>query len=280
MELDGGGRSYDYLRAFVKISLNSPRNCCVLPIHEHFPTSARVSADARVAVMLDNIRGFAKTSNLKPTTTIERTLLEQAPAPAPAETRWVKGADGKWREEPVAASGGPAVPAAMRANPWEMHGQCYGHETERNGWAAPLTTYRSDAPARPGYDSMDASEYADEPEVLNAKVKHLARLVLESNCCVAYAGAGLSTAAGIDDYASRSGGSGAAEDGERLLSPMCAQPTLAHRVIAGLHRAGHLHRLLQQNHGEPPKPTPPPPSAASPLPLAPPTHGLRGGASL
>ena len=111
----------------------------------------------------------------------------------------------------------------------------------------PTRTFSSEHAARPGYDTADASEYLDEPEVLEAKIGHLAKLITQSECTVLYAGAGLSTAAGIDDYATQNKASAEAVE-EHLRSPMCAQPTISHRVIVGLHRAGHLERLVQQNH--------------------------------
>ena len=195
--------------------------------------------------MLSAIQSFDKLS-LAPTVTIERTLLDPPREPSEATTKWVKGPDGKWHEDnaPMPASSGKGV---MQARPHEMHGQCYGFEAKRSTWSAPRMTFSSEAAARPGYDTLDASEYKDEDAVLLAKVTELARLIKDAQCTVMYAGAGLSTAAGIDDYASRNRHA-AAPDGERLRSPMCAQPTLSHRVIVGMHRAGQLHRLLQQNH--------------------------------
>ena len=94
--------------------------------------------------------------------------------------------------------------------------------------------------------TVDASEYCDEADVLEAKLRHVARLMMQSRCTVVYAGAGLSTAAGIDDYATHNKAAGDAD--ARLRSPMCAQPTLSHRVLAGLYASGRLHRLVQQNH--------------------------------
>jgi len=129
----------------------------------------------------------------------------------------------------------------------EAHGQCYGFQEDRDGWELPVMVNQSNVEARPGYDSCSASEYLDTEPVLRAKVKAMAGLVASSRCTVVYAGAGLSTSAGISDYASQgvSVSKGAAEV---LRSPMCAQPTTAHRVLVGLHRAGHLHRIIQQNH--------------------------------
>jgi NAD-dependent SIR2 family protein deacetylase len=74
---------------------------------------------------------------------------------------------------------------------------------------------------------MSASEYVDTEDVLAAKVDLLARKVEASASLAVYAGAGLSTAAGIKDYASRAAGSvaigkGAADCGaseHRFLKP-------------------------------------------------------------
>ena len=159
------------------------------------------------------------------------------PADAPP-TRWVKSADG-WREAPVDDSDDSSrnAGAELQVKTHEMHGQCYGFESERNSWVAPRVTYLcDDLAARPGYDSMSATEYRDDEAVLHAKVRHVARLVRIAECAVVYAGAGLSTAAGIGDYASQTGAAGVAAGAEttasteRLKSPMCAQPTLSHRV--------------------------------------------------
>lgn len=191
------------------------------------------------------IQAFA-TSSLRPTTTVEKSLGDAfgvRQAAEPPRTCWVKTDDG-WRE--VAASDVGVVVSetrAMAGAPHELHGQCYGFEKERNSWAAPSCTFASAAAARPGYDTRDASEYQDAAEVLTAKVRQLAALVRRSRCFVVYAGAGLSTAAGIGDYATQSGGS---SKGFPSRSPLCAQPTLAHRVLVGMHRGGHLHRLIQR----------------------------------
>lgn len=42
--------------------------------------------------------------------------------------------------------------------------------------------------------------YYDPPQVLEEKVKHLAKLIRESPYTVAYTGAGVSTSAQIPDY--------------------------------------------------------------------------------
>lgn len=198
--------------------------------------------------MLSAIQGFDK-AGLKPATTIERSLQ---PVSAPSLTTWVKGADGKWYEVAAATAvseGEAGTARPMQAAVHEMHGQCYGFQKDRDGWAAPRLTFNSDVAARPGYDTLDASEYLEVPAVLRQKVAKLASLVRRAKCCVVYAGAGLSTSAGIGDYATQANSPGTGEQRETLRSPLCAQPTAAHRVLVAMHAKGLIHRLVQQNHG-------------------------------
>jgi NAD-dependent SIR2 family protein deacetylase len=87
---------------------------------------------------------------------------------------------------------------------------------------------------------------------MHAKVKAMARLIGKANRCVIFSGAGLSTAAGIGDYASSAvdSASGAPNPltGAQPASPLCAQPTLAHRVLVAMHSAKPFHRWINQNH--------------------------------
>eukprot|EP00913_Durusdinium_trenchii_P020108 g18896.t1 len=106
---------------------------------------------------------------------------------------------------------------------------------------------RTDADARPGYDAYDASEYVDSPDVLEAKVKLLAAMWRRSGAdAVVYTGAGLSTASGIGDYASRAGGSIAphrakgTSTGSRLELQPTTSPTLWKSFAA--------RNWVQQNH--------------------------------
>lgn len=163
-------------------------------------------------------------------------------------------------------------------------------------WPAPRCAVRSDREARPGYDTVDASEYLDADDVLDRKVAVLADMLRASRQLCLYSGAGLSTAAGIGDYASRAKGTlsrlwvkGAPKPNLRSL-----EPTLAHRVLASLARPENgalLKQWVQQNHdglahkvrgrlvplvagrrrrpgrargAAPPRPGPPPPRAPSP----------------
>merc|ERR1719487_113055 len=88
-----------------------------------------------------------------------------------------------------------------------------------DSWPLPKLARASADDARPGYKTMSANEYLDEPDVLKAKVKALANLIRKSKNCVAYTGAGISTASGIRDYATKATGSLAGKDGNRKMSP-------------------------------------------------------------
>jgi len=89
------------------------------------------------------------------------------------------------------------------------------------------------------------------PEVLAAKVAALAALIRTSNNFIAYTGAGISTAAGIDDYATKAKNNGSVtttEDRPKITDWKKARPTRTHRVMAALYEAGHLKHWVQQNH--------------------------------
>eukprot|EP00511_Aplanochytrium_stocchinoi_P000177 CAMPEP_0204823148 /NCGR_PEP_ID=MMETSP1346-20131115/1260_1 /ASSEMBLY_ACC=CAM_ASM_000771 /TAXON_ID=215587 /ORGANISM="Aplanochytrium stocchinoi, Strain GSBS06" /LENGTH=429 /DNA_ID=CAMNT_0051949689 /DNA_START=258 /DNA_END=1544 /DNA_ORIENTATION=+ len=109
--------------------------------------------------------------------------------------------------------------------------------------------------ARPGYDTLRADEFEDDPEVLDEKIKLLASLISRSKHCVAYTGAGISTSAGVSDYATKASRSKAGLNSEtkktNRLKPwemLKAQPTYAHRSLATLHDEGFLKGWIQQNH--------------------------------
>ena len=114
-------------------------------------------------------------------------------------------------------------------------------------WPAPRCVTRCAAKARPGYDSMDASEYMDSPRVLREKVKVLAAMLRKSGATVVYTGAGISRASGTPDYASIAKDTRAPiahDSGNRLQ----AQPTFSHKAIASLQRKKLIHHWLDQNH--------------------------------
>lgn len=145
-------------------------------------------------------------------------------------------------------------------------------------WPAPKMVLHSNETARPGYSNTKAHEYNDTPAVLRAKVLLLVTAIRKARNCVAYTGAGISTASGIADYATRrdstpsqstalsapvatpttpgqrSGLTGClsiaqqATTGRHSRSPMDAEPTLCHHVLTAMHGAGLLMRWFQQNH--------------------------------
>jgi len=104
---------------------------------------------------------------------------------------------------------------------------------------------------------MKAHEYLDLPDALDAKVKVLAAMVRASRHTVVLSGAGISTSAGIRDYASKAGTRSVAAAGVREHSQgtpfepkdsIDARPTLAHRALAAMHRAGLVQGWVNQNH--------------------------------
>jgi len=95
---------------------------------------------------------------------------------------------------------------------------------------------KTDAP-----DWLNASEYREEPEGMSHKVKILANLLRCSKKTLAYTGAGLSVDAGIEQAAT-----GSAQ--ARRTSPLEADPTVAHSIMAELNRQNLLHGWVQQNH--------------------------------
>ena len=125
------------------------------------------------------------------------------------------------------------------------------YEKVAEGWSLPEVTAHASQQARPGYDSCAAHEYTDREDVLAAKIKVLANLIRKSKKFVVYSGAGISTAAGIGDYASRaenSQGFRGSVERPKVWSEFDAQPTLAHRVITQLFHEGYLKYWVQQNH--------------------------------
>ena len=80
------------------------------------------------------------------------------------------------------------------------------------------------------------------------KVAILAQLVRSSSNFMAYTGAGISTTAGIDDYASKKSGkqSKLNENRKKVKKPRYAKPTLGHRVLTELYHTGNLKHWVQQ----------------------------------
>lgn len=114
-------------------------------------------------------------------------------------------------------------------------------------WKSPVKVVHCDVDARPGYATRKAHEYNDIPSVLRSKVKLLADMVRKSKHMAAYTGAGISTASGIGDYASKAKNTTCGKNKKKGTS-INAKPTLAHRVLASLYRGGYLRHWVQQNH--------------------------------
>eukprot|EP01084_Bolivina_argentea_P204970 350143_1 len=111
----------------------------------------------------------------------------------------------------------------------------------------------------------DCKEFFDPPDVLDKKIKKLAKLVKRSKHMVAFTGAGISTAAGIADF--RSGintvldtGAGkwaknaAIKQGKtvkkakrKVSSALKAYPTSGHMALVQLMKTGILKYLVSQN---------------------------------
>jgi hypothetical protein len=158
-------------------------------------------------------------------------------------------------EEFIQAAGNQVAQVTMLDEPAEMQGElCVKHGRLGDpAWPAPQLAARCADIARPGYNSSAAHEYLDTSDVLRAKVRVMANLVRKAKRLVIYAGAGLSTASGISDYATRAGNASIANRKGRAShvqssSPYSAMPSLGHRVIAALARAGYVWRFVQQNH--------------------------------
>lgn len=164
-------------------------------------------------------------------------------------------------------------------SPTSMHGALAAE-----GWRAPKLVRFCDEAARPKLTDIKAHEFEDDEETLRAKIKVLATLVSKAKHFVVYTGAGLSTASGIADYASkakdsvakrRSGGKREEEEGEeakdgtpattsaappekaakpakpvtlKMMSHLEYEPTYSHYALTALHKHGILKHWLQQNH--------------------------------
>lgn len=160
--------------------------------------------------------------------------------------------------------GGSAQPQASSERHFAHFSEAHGHFGDTS-WDLPKIAVHCETDARAGYNTAKSHEYLDSPEVLKAKVQLLAQLLTAAHRPVFYAGAGLSTASGVGDYATQSGSAGLVAKankrtegegqddepsayGRRRISPFCARPNLGHRTIAALGNTGHCFRFIQQNH--------------------------------
>lgn len=115
-------------------------------------------------------------------------------------------------------------------------------------WTAPRMTKYCVHEARPGYAAVLAHEYQEESYVLMEKVALLATLIRNARNCILYTGAGLSTAAGIGDYATLDSSGNRVGAAKKIYSPMQAKPTYGHVVLAEMCRQKMVQQWIQQNH--------------------------------
>ncbi|CAK9020253.1 NAD-dependent protein deacetylase Sirt7 (Regulatory protein SIR2 homolog 7) (SIR2-like protein 7) [Durusdinium trenchii] len=126
------------------------------------------------------------------------------------------------------------------SHPQFMFGRGYGGPLN-----APKVLWRSDQPPRKDHSCpkwLTATEFEDQPEVMAAKVKELARLMLMSRKTVAYTGAGISAA--VIGQAALSGQHTVGWKADTRAAP----PTFTHHALGFLGRQGLLHGWVQQNH--------------------------------
>ena len=112
-------------------------------------------------------------------------------------------------------------------------------------WEPPRVVAACATAARPGYRTCAAHEYKDSSDVLRAKIRLLAEMLRAATHATAYTGAGISTASGINDYATKS----SRESAKPRISPLHAAPSYGHRALTALHAARLLEGgWVQQNH--------------------------------
>ncbi len=123
-----------------------------------------------------------------------------------------------------------------------MHGQAGNSD-----WKLPRMIASCDEKARPDVcGSIDASEYLDSKNVLDAKLDMVVSLIRQSKQFVVYTGAGISTSSGIGDYASKASNSIVMR--ETSVNRLKAIPTLTHHVLVALGKKKFLKHWVQQNH--------------------------------
>lgn len=122
----------------------------------------------------------------------------------------------------------------------------HGHAGQSN-WKLPHLIAECPKKARPDvHGTIDASEYLDDDQVLNAKLDIVVSLIQRSEQFVVYTGAGISTASGIGDYASKATNSIVMR--ETSVNRLKAIPTLTHHALVALEKKNHLKHWVQQNH--------------------------------
>lgn len=167
----------------------------------------------------------------------------------PGDSEEDEPANGSWLQQYPSKAG--KTKAAGDFKKLQMHGKRFSPD-----WEEPQTVAACKDLARPKYDShTTAEEKLDTKATLDKKLDLIADIIMSNKSkksTVVYSGAGLSTAAGIGDYASKAKGSVAPHlknnnvvaKGNRLD----LRPTLGHHALAAMESAGLLHFWVQQNH--------------------------------
>ncbi|CAF2778248.1 unnamed protein product [Rotaria sp. Silwood2] len=125
--------------------------------------------------------------------------------------------------------------------------QCMHGQAGDSNWKLPRLIAACNQKARPDVDGIiDASEYLDGDNVLDAKLDMVVSLIKKSQQFVVYTGAGISTSSGIGDYASKASNSIVMR--ETSVNRLKAVPTLSHHVLAALEKKNLLKHWVQQNH--------------------------------
>mmetsp|Transcript_12529 Transcript_12529/g.37964 ORF Transcript_12529/g.37964 Transcript_12529/m.37964 type:complete len:437 (+) Transcript_12529:36-1346(+) len=139
--------------------------------------------------------------------------------------------------------------ASEEASAAELHGVLGARELAESE-ASPRVVATSEESARPDQGNrIPAHEYLDQERVLREKARLAAGLLGRSRHVAVYAGAGLSRAAGIADYASKASESVSSDSSP--VHPLDARPTYSHCVLTALHRRKRStaqFSFVQQNH--------------------------------
>eukprot|EP00928_Gymnodinium_smaydae_P042622 TRINITY_DN28671_c0_g1_i1.p1 TRINITY_DN28671_c0_g1~~TRINITY_DN28671_c0_g1_i1.p1 ORF type:complete len:553 (-),score=51.95 TRINITY_DN28671_c0_g1_i1:256-1914(-) len=137
----------------------------------------------------------------------------------------------------------PAIDPGFDPEGRSWHGRLLQHAlpTPKMTWESKRKPREDKHGKRDAPDWLNASEYKDDAQALAYKVRILANLLRCSKKTLAYTGAGLSVTAGIEMAAA-----GSAK--VKKSSPLEADPTVAHCIMAGLNQQNLLHGWVQQNH--------------------------------
>lgn len=117
-------------------------------------------------------------------------------------------------------------------------------------WLLPAQVTSFSVAARDYCDEkIEAHEYLDDEQTLAEKVRVLANICRRAHNLIIFSGAGISTAAGIDDYASKAKDNSITAAGKPVVKDWkLARPTKAHRVLTAMHEADIVKHWVQQNH--------------------------------